>query len=48
MIEINLLHYFPMGWLPSATREGKQVYRGEYHDTPEAALEAAKSALNLK
>ena len=30
------------GFLPSVTDDGREVYRGEFRDTPEEALERAK------
>ena len=37
------IDYIPdYGFLPSVTEEGREVYRGEFRDTPEEALEHAK------
>ena len=30
------------GYLPSVSEDGREVYRGEFRDTPEEALERAK------
>ena len=30
------------GYLPSVSEDGREVYRGEFRDTPEDALEHAK------
>lgn len=44
---IHLLYYAPLGWLPYATIDDKEVYRGEYRSTPEEALKYAKDALSI-
>ena len=37
------IDYIPdYGFLPSVTDDGREVYRGEFRDTPEEALERAK------
>ena len=37
------IDYIPdYGYLPSVTDDGREVYRGEFRDTPEEALERAK------
>lgn len=37
------IDYIPdYGFLPSVTDDGREVYRGEFRDTPEEALEHAK------
>ncbi len=45
-IVIHLLYYPRLGWLPSATFGEREIYRGEYRDTPEKALEFAKIAID--
>ncbi len=42
---IHLMLFPALGWLPYATRHGKEIYRGEYRDTAEEALKFAKFAL---
>jgi hypothetical protein len=46
MIEMIQRHVKGYGWLPIITKNGKEVYRGEYQATPDIALE--KSILWLE
>ena len=42
MRSLRIDHVTDYGFLPSVTEEGREVYRGEFRDTPEEALEHAK------
>lgn len=42
MRTLHIAHITNYGYLPSVTEEGREVYRGEFRDTPEEALEHAK------
>lgn len=42
MRTLRIDHIPDYGFLPSVTDDGREVYRGEFRDTPEEALERAK------
>ncbi len=42
MRTLHIAHITNYGYLPSVTDDGREVYRGEFRDTPEEALERAK------
>lgn len=41
MIELMQRRVKGYGWLPLIFEDGKEVYRGEFHQTPSEALEAS-------
>ena len=42
MRTLRIDYVIDYGFLPSVTDDGREVYRGEFRDTPEEALEHAK------
>jgi hypothetical protein len=41
MIEMMQRYVKNYGWLPICFRDGKEIYRGEFKETPAEALEAS-------